>query len=159
MKKLMMVVSLGLFVLGIDVAAAGEIPDILKFETMVGVSGPFIGMRNSIRGVPGAGAAWVVRGGADGELKQDGQLKVEVRGLVLVSTLMNPSPNFRGLVSCLGIGDDGEVAIVNISTGDFPADMDGNSNIESTVELPTPCFAPIIFVTSPTGSWFSVTGF
>ncbi len=159
MQKLMMVVGLGLFVLGIDVAAAGENPDILKFETMVGVSGPFIGMTNSIRGVPGGGAAWVVSGGAEGELKQDGQLRVEVRGLVLVSTLMNPVANFRGLVSCLAIGDDGEVAIVNTSTEDFPADMDGNSDIESTVDLPTPCFAPIIFVTSPAGSWFSVTGF
>ncbi len=158
MKKLI-VVSLGLFVLGIEVAAAQENPAILKFETMVGTSGPFIGDRNPIRGVPGGGAAWVVQGGAEGELKVDGQLNVEVRGLVLASTLMNPVANFRGLVSCLGIGDDGQVVTVNISTGDFPADMDGNSTIESTVKLPTPCFAPIIFVTSPAGAWFSITGF
>ncbi len=159
MKKLMMAVSLGLFVLGIDVAAAGENPDILKFETMVGNSGPFIGMMNPIRGVPAGGAPWVVLGGAVGELKQDGQLTIEVRGLVLASTHMNPSPNFRGLVSCLGIGDAGEVVEVNLSTEDFPADMDGNSDIESAVKLPTPCFAPIIFVTSPAGSWFAITGF
>ena len=159
MKKLMMAVGLGLFALGIDVAAAGENRDILKFETMVGNSGPFIGMMNPIRGIPAGGAPWVVLGGAEGELKQDGSLRVEVRGLVLVSTLMNPVANFRGLVSCLGIDENGQVAIVNLSTEDFPADMNGNSDIESTVKLPTPCFAPIIFVTSPTGSWFSVTGF
>jgi hypothetical protein len=72
---------------------------------------------------------------------------------------MNPSPNFRGLVSCLSIGDDGEVTTVNVSTDDFPADSDGNSDIEATVELPVTCFAPIIFVTSPTGAWFAMTGF
>jgi hypothetical protein len=26
------------------------------------------------------------------------------------------------------------------------------------VALPSPCFAPIIFVTSPTSAWFAVTG-
>src|SRR6266852_808189 len=148
MKKLILV-SLGLFVLGIEVAAASEIQTILSFGTMIGNSGPFIGSRNPIRGVPAGGAPWVVLGGAVGQLTQDGQLNVEVRGLVLVSTLMNPVANFRGLVSCLSIGEDGEVTTVNVSTEDFPADMDGNSSIASTIKLPVPCFAPIIFVTSP----------
>jgi len=94
-----------------------------------------------------------------GQLTQDGQLDIEVTGLVLVSTLMNPVANFRGLVSCLGIGDDGEVTTVNLSTQDFPADMDGNSTISCAVKLPTPCFAPLVFVTSPAGAWFATTGF
>jgi hypothetical protein len=158
MKKLVLI-GLGLFVLRIEVAAAEEIPTILGFETMVGNHGPFIGGQNLIRGVPAGGAPWVVQEAAVGQLKQDGQLDVEVRGLVLESTRMNPVPNFRGLVSCLSIGDDGEVTTVNISTEDFPADPDGNSTITSTVELPSPCFAPIIFVTSPAGAWFAITGF
>ncbi len=158
MKKLILV-SLGLFVLGIEVAAASESQVILSFGTMVGNSGPFIGGLNPIRGVPAGGAPWVVLGGAVGQLTQDGQLNVEVTGLVLVSTLRNPIPNFRGLVSCLSIGDDGEVTTVNLSTEDFPADMDGNSTIASAVELPAPCFAPIVFVTSPAGAWFATTGF
>src|SRR6266849_844283 len=94
MKKLMLV-SLGLFVLGIELAAASEIQTILSFGTMIGNSGPFIGSRNPIRGVPAGGAPWVVLGGAVGQLTQDGLLYVDVRGLVLVSTLMNPSANFR----------------------------------------------------------------
>ncbi len=158
MKKLMLV-SLALFVLGIGVPAAAESPVILSFGTMVGNSGPFIGGQNPIRGVPAGGAPWVVLGGAVGQLTQDGRLCVQVTGLVLVSTHTNPVANFRGLVSCLSIGDDGEVTTVNLSTEDFPADTDGNSTIASTVQLPAPCFAPIVFVTSPAGSWFATTGF
>ncbi len=32
------------------------------------------------------------------------------------------------------------------------------SGAQADVELPTPCVAPIVFVTSPDGSWFSATG-
>jgi len=157
MKKAMLL-SLGLFVLGVDSAAASESQVILSFGTMIGNSGPFIGSRNPIRGIPAGGAPWVVLGGAVGQLTQDGVLYVNVSGLVLVSTLMNPSANFRGLVSCLSIDDAGEVSTVNVSTENFPADMDGNSTILGAIKLPVPCFAPIIFVTSPTGSWFATTG-
>lgn len=158
MKKLMLV-CLGLFVLGMKVAPAAGSQVVLSFGTMVGNSGPFIGDLNPIRGVPAGGAPWVVLGATAGQLTPDGQLNVTVRGLVLVSTLMNPIANFRGLVSCLSIGDDGEVTTVNISTENFPADTDGNSDIAATVKLPVTCFAPIIFVTSPAGAWFATTGF
>ncbi len=50
MKKLMLVV-LGIFVLGIEMASAQGLQTILSFGTMIGVSDPFIGS-DSIRGVP-----------------------------------------------------------------------------------------------------------
>jgi hypothetical protein len=157
MKKTILL-GLGLFLLGAEVDAGSGVQTILSFGTMIGNHGPFIGSQNPIRGIPAGGAAWVVLGGAQGQLTSDGQLNIQVSGLVLVSTLMNPVANFRGLVSCLSIGDDGSVTTVNISTGDFPADMDGNSSICDTVALPAPCFAPIIFVTSTAGMWFATTG-
>jgi hypothetical protein len=49
-------------------------------------------------------------------------------------------------------------ATANVETGLVPATTTGNAEIEATVNLPSPCFAPIVFVTSPTGSWFAVTG-
>src|SRR5262249_16227137 len=157
MKKLMLVIF-GLFVIGIESAAAEESQVILSFGTMIGNSGPFIGSRNPIRGIPAGGASWVVLGGAVGQLSSDGVLYIDVSGLVLASTLMNPSAAFRGLVSCLSVDDKGEVANVNVSTDNFPADTDGNSTILAAIKLPVPCFAPIIFVTSPAGSWFATTG-
>jgi hypothetical protein len=40
--------------------------------------------------------------------------------------------------------------------------MDGDATIKATVDLPDPCVAPIVFVTSGTGSapgsWFAATG-
>jgi len=157
MKKTMLL-CLGLFVLGTQAAAGSGVQTIISFGTMIGNYGPFIGSQNPIRGISAGGAPWVVLGGAQGQLTSDGQLNIQVSGLVLVSTHTNPSANFRGLVSCLSIGDDGSVTTVNVSTEDFPADMDGNSCIASTIDLPSPCFAPIIFVTSSSGSWFATTG-
>src|SRR2546425_11880837 len=53
--------------------------DLLKFETMFGVRGPFLGPTNAIRGVPGAGAAWRLSR-VEGELGADRKLEIEVRG-------------------------------------------------------------------------------
>jgi hypothetical protein len=53
----------------------------------------------------------------------------------------------------------------NILTDPFPATTGlasaggGNAKIEADLSLPSPCIAPIIFVTSAGGSWFAATGF
>ena len=87
-----------------------------------------------------------------------------MRGLVLASggaAGTNPVANFRGLVSCL---TDDATPVVNSSTVDFPATTGpasaggGNADIEADLDLPSPCIAPIVFVTSGGGSWFAATG-
>ncbi len=135
---------------------------IIEFETMVGVSGPFVTPRgqpgNPIQGVSGAGAPWTISS-AHGELGADGTLEVQVRGLVLAATGRNPVANFRALVSCRSIDSKGNPTTLTRSTDNFPATIpDGDADIEATIDLPRPCFAPIIFVTSPGGMWFAVTG-
>ncbi len=136
---------------------------ILEFSTMVGVPRPFTGPTNAIRGVPGGGRPWVIDS-AEGELKADGEIEVTVRGLVIdpnepVATAgTNPSATFKVIVSCMSKDANGAAVISNVETPTFPASPDGNAEIESSVTLPTPCIAPIIFVTSPTGSWFAATG-
>jgi hypothetical protein len=137
---------------------------VLEFDTMAPVDGPFVGSANPIRGVNGGGLPWQIED-AKGELTVDGRLEVEVEGLVLldadpVSPALrgtNPIPSFQAIVSCL-TDMDGSVATVNVSSGLFPANTDGDSQIEATVNLPSPCVAPIVFVASPTGMWFSATG-
>jgi hypothetical protein len=69
----------------------------------------------------------------------------------------NPVPAFRAIVSCLTIVN-GAVATSNVSTEPFPASPEGDAKIKAKVALPDPCVAPIVFVTSPTGSWFAATG-
>ena len=141
-------------------------PKMLEFQTMVGVPQAFTGQTNKalIRDVPGGGIPWTLTS-AKGELSTSGKLEITVTGLVLAAGAnagSNPVGNFRGLVSCLT--DASTPAIVNVSTGDFAATTGaataggGNAKIEATLDLPDPCIAPIVFVTSPGGAWFASTG-
>lgn len=147
-------------------ALAGPREDkMLEFDTMVGVAAPYTGPTNAIRGVPGGGLPWVVAR-AEGELRVSGRLEIRVEGLVFADDPSVPAdrrgintvPNFRAVVSCMSRNDLGEPTVVNLSTDNFPASSSGNAYIEATVSLPSPCIAPIVFVTSPGGAWFTATG-
>lgn len=159
MKKLaatLAVLSLG--IVGIaSTAGSAEPPTTLKASTMVGVTGPYVGASGTpIRGVTGGGIPWNIDE-AKVVLSADGHLEIKVEGLVLATTGANPVPMFRGLVSCQTI--DGTTATVqNVSTGPFPATMTGDAKIAQTLDLPDPCIAPIVFVTSPNLAWFAATG-
>ena len=139
--------------------ASGKGKAIMEFESMVGVSGPYVGAANPIRGINGGGIPWAIANG-NGELQANGHLQVHVRGLVLAAgpkVGTNPAADFKAIVSCLSISN-GSPETVNVSTGLFPATTTGNAEINAQVTLPNPCIAPIIFVTSPTGSWFATIG-
>jgi hypothetical protein len=132
---------------------------------MTPVVRPFIGATNAVRNVPGGGIPWMLAG-AKGELSADGRIEVSVRGLVLAEGAnagTNPIPQFKAIVSCLTPTFDTSgaltVATVNRATNTFPASTTGDAEIEDVVSLPSPCIAPIVFVTSPTGAWFASTGF
>lgn len=140
---------------------SGE-PKVMEFDTMFGVTAPFLGAANAIQGVSGAGAPWT-NPTVEGELKSDGKLEIDVRGLVLVSTGANPLASFRGIVSCRSIDTSTTpptATTVVVVTGAFPATATGDSKIEDTVALPSPCVAPIVFVGLGTGAvrWLSATG-
>lgn len=168
MKKLLLV-SLSIMLISIFFASSTSIvtakePKILEFDSMVGVPAGLTGIQSQavLRGINGGGLPWTLTS-AHGELRANGRLEIEVQGLVLAAganTGSNPSAVFRALVSCLR--SDGSVQ--NILTDAFPATTGpassggGNSKIETTVALPQPCIAPIVFVTNNGGSWFAVTG-
>jgi hypothetical protein len=61
-------------------------------------------------------------------------------------------------VSCLSSDAAGAPTTVNVSTDPVPATTTGNAEIDAKAPLPSPCFAPIVFVTSGTGNWFAITG-
>jgi hypothetical protein len=145
--------------LGVCASASAQADKVvLEFRNMAGVSGPYVGNTNPIRGIGGGGIPWILEE-ARGELRRDGRLEIRVRGLVLATTLANPAPAFRGVVSCQIIDGAGAPSHVNVSTDDFPASSAGDSDIEANLALPGNCFAPIIFVTNSAGRWFAVTGY
>ncbi len=142
--------------------AQAKAPMILKFDTMVGIPQAFTGTQNPIRGINGGGLPWVISSGS-GELKANGELEVEVEGLVLAAgpnAGSNPISTFRAIVSCL----KSDATVENLTTDAFPATTGpassggGNASIEANLTLPQPCIAPIVFVTSPGGAWFAATG-
>lgn len=147
-------------------AAQGFVGTALEFDTLVGVSGPFLGSANPIRDVSGGGLPWVLDSG-HGELRGDGSLFVEVEGLIIPESAgqgFNPAPFFRAAVSCLSVDEGGLPVSRTVLTENGAEVMkgdprNGNARIEAQLTLPNPCIAPIVFVTSPTGSWFATTGF
>jgi hypothetical protein len=163
----MLVLSI-FFVSGSVSTASADESKVLEFNTMIGVPRPYTGGTNAIRGVPGGGLPWVIEFGK-GKLSPDGNVDVLVKGLVFDPNDQavidrgiggtNTIPNFKAIVSCLSKDADGNPITINVSTGLFPADVEGNAHIKDTVDLPQPCIAPIIFVANQGGSWFASTGF
>ena len=163
--RLVVNIALALVVGVVPPARARGAEKLLAFDVMAPVASPFTGSANAIRGVNGGGLPWIIRSGK-GEVKADGRIEVSVRGLVLADDpavpaarrLVNPFATFRVVVSCLGRAAGGAAATVNVSTGEFPATPAGDADIEAAVDLPSPCIAPVVLVTSPGGAWFAATG-
>ena len=156
-----LLLSLFAFAGSVSTVSAKE-SKIMEFDSMVGIPAALTGTKAPIRGINGGGLPWMLTSGS-GELKANGHLEIEVQGLVLAAGTnngSNPIASFRAIVSCLT--SDGSVK--NITTDAFPATTGpasaggGNAEIEADLDLPQPCIAPIIFVTSPGGSWFATTG-
>ena len=150
--------------LGAQVASAQRAPSLLEFGAMAALPASLTGTQSAspLRGVNGGGLPWMLTSGR-GELSTSGHLEIKVTGLVLAAgpnAGSNPIASFRGLVSC--VRSDGTFS--NVLTDPFPATTGpassggGNAKIEADVSLPSPCLAPIVFVTSPGGAWFAVTG-
>ena len=166
MKRAVAVVFGVAVVIGVAVqstAASSDGGDVLKFDTMATVLEPLTGAAHPVRGIAGGGLPWELDK-ADGALRAGGRLDVSVEGLVLARRApvpenmqgTNPSAQLRAVVSCLtpAMPDQG----VTVATDPVPASPEGDARIRATVDLPEPCIAPVVFVTSPTGAWFAATG-
>ena len=137
---------------------------VLDAKVLGAVSEPYTGTANPIRGVSGGGLPWEI-GDASADLRADGRLHVEVDGLVLARRApvpanlqgTNPVAQFGAIVSCLTtVG--GAATTTNLATATVPASGAGDAKLDTAVTLPSPCFAPIVFVTTPGGAWLAVSG-
>lgn len=161
--------------LGLAVLAALAVPalglgggdgrKVVDAKVLAPVIEPYTGATNSIRGVAGGGLPWELDAGS-ADLRADGRLHVEVEGLVLArrapvpANLQGTMPftQLRAIVSCLTTPDGVAATTDNISTGLFDVTPAGDGELDTSVSLPSPCFAPIVFVTAPGGAWFASTG-
>ena len=135
----------------VSVGADGRGDSLVSFDSMTAVTGSAVGAVND-RGIKGGGLPWVITSGT-GLVDHQGDVLVTVKGLVIPPLgNINPVPSFKAIVSCITPG-----GVVNVSTGNFPASMAGDSTINGHVDLPHPCKEPIVFVTSPGGAWFAMS--
>jgi hypothetical protein len=162
MKRLPLLLLLGgILALGLvgQATAGSNDRQVLEFNTMAPVVSPFTGSTNPVRGINGGGVPWQLAS-AKGELRADGRLEIKVEGLVIAATGVNPISAFRGVVNCLTPASP--TTGVNLVTDPAPATTAGDATIEANLALPTPCIAPIAFVTNgtvpPPGAWFATTG-
>lgn len=147
---------------------------LLKFHTMVGNSPPYTEDGGVlIRGMEGGPKPWTLTR-AVGELRADGSLRMRIQGLIIPASAgvgNNPAPYFQAVVSCrtLTVNSAGQY-FKNMVTHKEDTRMigdttRGDARIDARLNLPNPCIAPIVFVTSPSrveppfGYWFAATGF
>lgn len=156
----------------VDDAENADIDNVIEFKKMIALPESMAGGLSdaaAIRGVQPGGRAWKLSS-AEGELKENGELKVTVQGLLQEGEDMNTSSSsFRALVSC--IDETGDATFI---TPDFPVDELGNARIEHRFDAMGLCIAPIVFVGSGSDAaveagemgdlsssefrWFAVTG-
>jgi hypothetical protein len=125
---------------------------LIAFNTMIGLPADLAGSMSTIRDVPPGGLPWKIRA-VNGMVRSDGTVRIRVNGLVLNSG-ENPSQQFAAIISC----ENTSGAASNVMTRLFRASTTGNAMIRDRVNLPSPCLAPVVFITGPDGSWFAVTG-
>ncbi len=110
----------------------------------------------SLLGVAGGGVPWVLDRG-DARLFADGRLQVSVAHLVLAAGPLagtNPIPAGRAIVAC-------NAGATTLMTDLVPFSPDGDAMVTATVDLPSPCLAPVVFFAGQTAGgprWFAVTG-
>ena len=137
---------------GTATASADEGGTLINFESMTPVSGANVAPA-SIRGIVGGGVPWVITSGSGSVNKHTGALHVQVTGLVIQATGVNPIATFSAIVSCVT-----KTGVVNVPTAAFPASTAGNSTIDATVSLPKHCKDPIVFVANGAGTrWFAMS--
>lgn len=93
-------------------------------------------------GLTRGGAPWVISEGT-ARLRADGRLRVEVEGLVIPTTGVNPVPMLSATVACNGMALK-PTAMVPFSTA-------GDAVIDTKVSLPARCLAPAVLL-NPNGN-------
>jgi hypothetical protein len=121
---------------------------------LVGVPNPPV----TVVGVNGAGAAWTTQN-SNAKLFSDGRLLLRIDNLVFLSGAnagKNTVPMGRATVVCNG---NANPATDRVNTGPITFTVpDGDAQFNGRLDLPSPCFAPVVFFTSLNGNWFAVSG-
>ena len=140
-----------LAVAGVTATAFARDDGRIKSDKMIGVPAGMIASTGQEPSAASVAAAlpWSI-GEAEVSVKSSGKVEVEFQDLVLPGTRgLNPVGSMAVVVSCL----DAFNQPVNVDVGavrrhdrDTAADPGGDADVKTSVDLPSPCFAPIVFI-------------
>ena len=151
-----------LAVAGVTATAFARDEGRIKSDKMIGVpAGMIASTGQTIRGMSGGGLPWSI-GEAEVSVKSSGKVEAEFQNLILPDRGFNPVGSMAVAVSCLDAFNQ-PVNVTSapfaVTTGTTPADPGGDADVKTSVDLPSPCFAPIVFiVNAASGAWFAVDG-
>lgn len=118
----------------------------------------------AIGGVKSCGKVWKIRSG-EVDLDRDGDLEVEIKGLVLDDASTGESngtaDGVTHVVAALVCGGSGGSVVAESDR--FPLSKSGTANFETKLKLPGQCIAPVLLIREvwegKVGGWLAVTGF
>jgi hypothetical protein len=118
----------------------------------------------SIGGVNACGKIWKIKSG-EVELGRNGDIEVELRGLVLddatTGEFNGTADGVTQVVVSLVCG--GSKASVVAESDRFPLSKDGRADIETRLRPPAQCIAPVVLAREvregKVGGWLAATGF
>jgi hypothetical protein len=99
----------------------------------------------ALHGVAAGGAPWVLRAG-EVRLRDDGRLRLRVRGLVIPTAPGNGTPGpVTTITASLYCGADTTMDAVGTS-GSVPISRRGDARLSARFTLPAKCLAPVVLV-------------
>ena len=161
-KRISMLIAL-VFVMGgiAQSALAQNVAQSALAQNLVRFSGgigdiPTGSAATTVRGVAAAGQIWVIRDLA-ADVKQDGSIRVDGRGLLLGAGNAVGSNGNNSVFATLFCANDGNIQHSSNLAG-VPIEVNGDFRIDDTLS-PTPpntCTSPVLLIrTIGPGSWFA----
>jgi hypothetical protein len=152
MKSLL--ASLLVFVL-VAIAQSALAQNLVRFSGGVGVI-PTGSANTTVRGVAAAGQIWTIED-LRADVRQDGRIRVDGRGLLLASGNAVGSNANASVIATLFCANDGNIQHSSNPAG-VPLEVNGDFRIDDTLSPapPNPCSSPVLLIRSAgSGSWFA----
>jgi hypothetical protein len=152
MKSLL--ASLLVFVM-VAIAQSALAQNLVRFSGGVGVI-PTGSANTTVRGVAAAGQIWTIRDLA-ADVKQDGSIRVDGRGLLLASGSSVGSNANASVIATLFCANDGNVQHSSNLAG-VPLEVNGDFRIDDMLSPvpPNPCTSPVLLIRNAgNGGWFA----
>ena len=137
------------------IAQSALAQNLVSFSGGVGVI-PTGSANTTVRGVAAAGQIWTIRDLA-ADVKQDGSIRLDGRGLLLASGNAVGSNANASVIATLFCANDGNIQHSSNPAG-VPLEVNGDFRIDDTLSPapPNQCTSPVLLIRSAgSGSWFA----